>query len=673
MKVHKTLFTLASAFSALTLSAQTNGFDIDMKKVGAPVQATMYGIFFEDINYAADGGLYAELVKNRSFEFPYSLQGWKAFGDVEIREDGPFDRCPHYARLRDPGHAHKQTGLDNEGFFGIGVEAGKTYRFSIWARVPDGGNAAIRVELVNTASPGENQFFVRQTVRISGSEWKKYTAIIKPKRTFAKAHLRVWGDGKVTTDLEHVSLFPVKTYKGHENGLRMDVAQTLEDLHPGVFRFPGGCIVEGTDLATRYQWKNTVGPVENRPLNENRWHYTFTQRYFPDYFQSYGLGFFEYFQLAEEIGAEPLPVLNVGMACQFQNGNDAHAPATKEGLQQFIDDCIDLIDFANGDPATNKWARLRADMGHPAPFNLKFLAIGNEQWEQPFFDRLAIIAPEVRRVHPEIKLIGTSGPNAEDDHFRNGWKAMRELKADLVDEHFYRDIQWYKDWMNRYSDREFYTKDGPRVFAGEWACHDRGKKYNHAGASIYEAAFMTNIERNADLVHMATYAPLFAHMEGWQWRPDLIWYDNLSTARTASYYVQQLYMLNRGTHVLPTTISLNGGEPVANPVPKGQDGIFASAVMDKDKNEIIVKVINTLDKASTTRIEIAGLKLKNFPTAAEVITLDCSNYDAENVPGKTEVVSPQSASTAVMSDKGTLTLSPTIPAKTFQIFKITLL
>jgi alpha-L-arabinofuranosidase len=227
--------------------------------------------------------------------------------------------------------------------------------------------------------------------------------------------------------------------------------------------------------------------------------------------------------------------------------------------------------------------------------------------------------------------------------------------------------------MNRYSDREFYTKDGPRVFAGEWACHDRGKKYNHAGASIYEAAFMTNLERNADLVHMATYAPLFAHMEGWQWRPDLIWYDNLSTARTVSYYVQQLYMLNRGTHVLPTTISLNGGEPVANPVPKGQDGIFASAVMDKDKNEIIVKVINTQDKASTTRIEIAGLKLKNFPTAAEVITLDCSNYDAENVPGKPEVVSPQSASTAVMSDKGTLTLSPTIPAKTFQIFKITLL
>ena len=672
MKLRNILFSAAFAFTTLSAQAQENIITVNAKKVGAPIQPTMYGIFFEDINYAADGGLYAELVKNRSFEFPNPFTGWDISGQVSLRNDGPFERNPHYVRLAPSGHRDKHTMIENHGFFGMGVKGGEEYRFSVWARVPDGGNAKIWIDLVDNATMDEDQKLGNVGLDISGKEWKKYTTILKPKRIFAKAHLRVWGDGKVTTDLEHVSLFPVKTYKGHENGMRMDVAQTLEDLHPGVFRFPGGCIVEGTDLGTRYQWKNTVGPVENRPLNENRWHYTFTNRYFPDYFQSYGLGFFEYFQLAEEIGAEPLPVLNVGMACQFQNGDDAHAPATKEGLQQFIDDCIDLIDFANGDPATNQWAKLRADMGHPAPFNLKFLAIGNEQWEEPFFDRLAIIAPEVRKVHPEIKLIGTSGPNAEDDHFRNGWKAMRELKADLVDEHFYRDIQWYKDWMTRYSDREFYTKDGPRVFAGEWACHDRGKKYNHAGASIYEAAFMTNIERNADLVHMATYAPLFAHMEGWQWRPDLIWYDNLSTARTASFYVQQLYMLNRGTNVLPTTISLNGGTSVANPVEKGQDGVFASAVMDKDKNEIIVKVINTQEKASTSSINITGLKFKTPHTTAEVISLDCSNYDAENVPGKPEVVTPKNSTTAITAEKGTLTLSPTIPAKTFQIFRVRL-
>ena len=665
-------FLLALSFVPAALSAQDNVITVNAKKLGAPIQTTMYGIFFEDINYAADGGLYAELIKNRSFEFPNPFTGWDISGKVTLKDDGPFDRNPHYVRLAPSGHRDKHTMIENHGFFGIGVKGGEEYRFSVWARVPDGGKAKIWIDLVDNATMEEDQKLGNAGLDISGKEWKKYTAIIKPKRTFAKAHLRVWGDGKVTTDLEHVSLFPVKTYKGHENGLRMDVAQTLEDLHPGVFRFPGGCIVEGTDLETRYQWKNTVGPVENRPLNENRWHYTFTQRYFPDYFQSYGLGFFEYFQLSEEIGAEPLPVLNVGMACQFQNGDDAHAPATKEGLQQFIDDCIDLIDFANGDPTTNKWAKLRADMGHPAPFNLKFLAIGNEQWEKPYFDRLAIIAPEVRKVHPEIKLIGTSGPNAEDDHFRNGWDAMRELKADLVDEHFYRDIQWYKDCMNRYSDRTFYTKDGPRVFAGEWACHDRGKKYNHAGASIYEAAFMTNIERNADLVHMATYAPLFAHIEGWQWRPDLIWYDNLTTARTASYYVQQLYMLNRGTHVLPTTLSISGGEPAANPVPKGQDGIFASAVMDKDKNEVIVKVINTQERVSTIGINITGLKLKSSPDMAEVITLDCSDYDAENLPGKPEVVCPQSSYSAIAAHKDNLTLYANLPAKTFQLFKVKL-
>ena len=670
MKHRNILICAALALSTLSAQAQENVITVNAKKPGADIQPTMYGIFFEDINYAADGGLYAELVKNRSFEFPDHFAGWDISGQVSLRSDGPFDRNPHYVRLAPSGHRDKHSMIENHGFFGIGVKGGEEYRFSVWARVPDGGSAKLWIDLVDNATMDEDQKLGNVGLDVSGKEWKKYTAIVKPKKTFAKAHLRVWGDGKVTTDLEHVSLFPVKTYKGHENGLRMDVAQTLEDLHPGVFRFPGGCIVEGTDLATRYQWKNTVGPVENRPLNENRWHYTFTHRYFPDYFQSYGLGFFEYFQLSEEIGAEPLPVLNVGMACQYQNGDDAHAPATREGLQQFIDDCIDLIDFANGDPATNKWAKLRADMGHPAPFNLKFLAIGNEQWEKPFFDRLAIIAPEVRKAHPEIKLIGTSGPNAEDDHFRNGWAAMRELKADLVDEHFYSDIQWYKNWMNRYSDRTFYTKDGPRVFAGEWACHDRGKKYNHAGASIYEAAFMTNIERNADLVHMATYAPLFAHVEGWQWRPDLIWYDNLSTACTASYYVQQLYMLNRGTNVLPTTISLNGGAPAANPVEKGQDGVFASAVVDKDKNEIIVKVINTQEKASTSVINITGLKLKAQPTTAEVISLDCSNYDAENMPSKPKVVSPQNTSTPITADKGILTLSPTIPAKTFQLFKI---
>ncbi len=662
--------------------AASNVITVNAKKPGAPIQKTQWGIFFEDINFAADGGLYGELLKNRSFEFtPDHLMGWQAFGKVEIKNDGPFNRNPHYARLTSAGHRDLWTGLQNEGFFGIGLEKDAEYRFSVWARVPDGQPQWLWIQFVDQNTMDEHQEFTNTDLKVDSREWKKYTVVIKSPRTIERAQLRLFlcdekrRSGSGAMDVEHISLFPVDTYKGHENGMRRDVAQALEDLRPGVFRFPGGCIVEGTTLELRYQWKNSVGPVENRPINKNRWENTFTYRYYADYFQSYGLGFFEYFQLAEEIGAEPLPVLNVGMACQFQNGEDAHAPATKAGLQQFIDDCIDLIDFANGDPATNEWAKLRADMGHPAPFNLKFLAIGNEQWEKPYFDRLAIIAPEVRKVHPEIKLIGTSGPNAEDDHFKNGWPAMRQIKADLVDEHYYRDVKWYQNWMNRYDDREFYTKDGPRVFAGEWACHDRGKKWNHAGASIYEAAFMTNIERNADLVHMATYAPLFAHVDGWQWRPDLIWYDNLHTARTASYYVQQLYMTNRGTNVLPTTVSIDGGQASVNPVPKGEDGVFASSVIDTQKQEIIVKVINTTGEAQPLTIQLTGLSKKQLAaigTSVSVTSLDCSDYDAENQPGRPEVVSPKNSTATLVADKKAVALTAQLPAKTFQVYRVKL-
>lgn len=679
MKLRNLLYVMfvASVWQFTPLMAETV-VTVNAKKPGAAIQKTQWGIFFEDINYAADGGLYGELLKNRSFEFtPDHLMGWQAFGKVEIKDDGPFDKNPHYVRLSSAGHRDLWTGLQNEGYFGIGLEKDAEYRFTVWARVPDGQPQWLWIQFVDQNTMAEHQEFTNTDLKVDSKEWKKYTVTIKSPRTIEKAQLRLFlcnerrRSGSGVMDVEHVSLFPVDTYRGHENGMRKDVAQALEDLHPGVFRFPGGCIVEGTTLDLRYKWKNTVGPVENRPINKNRWENTFTYRYYPDYFQSYGLGFFEYFQLAEEIGAEPLPVLSVGLSCQFQNDSESqHAPCTKEGLQEFIDDCIDLIDFANGDPAKNEWAKLRADMGHPEPFNLKFLAIGNEQWEQPYFDRLAIIVPEVRKAHPEIKIIGTSGPNAEDDHFRNGWPAMRKLKADLVDEHFYRDIKWYQNWMNRYDDRTFYTKDGPRVFAGEWACHDRGKKWNHAGASIYEAAFMTNIERNADLVHMATYAPLFAHVDGWQWRPDLIWYDNLHTARTASYYVQQLYMLNRGTNVLPTTVAIDGGKPSVNPVPKGEDGVFASSVTDKQKGEIIVKVINTTAEAQPLTINIGGLKIASRPTTAEVTTLDCSDYEAENVPSRPETVCPVSGEVSVQSGSHAMSLHVTLPAKTFQVYKV---
>ena len=653
IKKYCLLAALALAGSAV-LSAQPSRLDINLKKVGAPVQKTMYGIFFEDINFAADGGLYAELVKNRSFEFPQDpLQGWKAFGHVEVREDGPFDRCPHYVRLIDPGHAHKWTGLDNEGFFGIGVKAGETYRFSVWARVPDGGSSDLRIELVNTASMGENQFLCQKELRISGSEWKQYEVILSPDTTLPKSVLRIFlvGDRK-TTDLEHISLFPTDTWMGHRNGMRKDLAQALYDLHPGVFRFPGGCIVEGADLATRYNWKNTVGPVENRPINENRWEYTFPHRFYPDYFQSYGLGFFEFFQLSEEIGSEPLPILSCGLACQFQNDDPAaHVPV--EELQPYIQDALDLIEFANG-PVTSTWGKVRADMGHPAPFNLKFIGIGNEQWDAIYPEHLEPFVKAIRAAYPDIKIVGTSGPDSEGKQFDYLWPEMKRLGADLVDEHFYRPYDWFLAQGARYDN---YDRKGPKVFAGEYACHAKGRKYNHFYASLLEAAFMTSLERNADIVHMATYAPLFAHVEGWQWRPDLIWYDNLRSMRTASWHVQQLYGQYKGRNAL--TLTMDGANVTGA---EGQKGLFASAVLDE--NKVYVKVINTSEQPQAVEFNFTGLKKKESLKGAGCVKLASDLLYEDNTLDEPDRIAPVKAP---FSGEGK-TLSATVDPLCFTIF-----
>lgn len=655
----KNLLLSAALLGASSVMAQDYTLKVKATKPGAPIQSTMYGIFFEDINFAADGGLYAELVKNRSFEFqPDALMGWKAFGKVSIQNDGPFERNPHYARLSSAGHADWWTGLQNEGFFGIGLHEGAKYRFSVWARVPDGKEQKLRVQLIDQNTMEERQEFESQDLTINSKEWKKYTLTLNSNRTIAKANLRLFlcdpngRSGSGTVDVEHVSLFPVDTWMGHENGMRRDLAQALYDMKPGVFRFPGGCIVESATLETRYQWKHSVGPVENRPLNKNRWESTFTHRYYPDYFQTYGLGFYEYFLLSEEFGAEPLPILNVGMACQYQNWNDehAHAPATQEGLQEYIDDCIDLIEFANG-PVDSKWGKVRAEMGHPAPFNLKFLGIGNEQWDDMYFKRVKIVADAVRKAHPEIKIVGTSGPDAEGGAFDRGWRAMKEQRVDLVDEHYYRPIDWFKNEWTRYDN---YDRKGPKVFAGEYACHDRGKKWNHSGASIYEAAFMTGLERNADIVHMATYAPLFAHVEGWQWRPDAIWFDNLNSAKTTSYYVQALFACNAGTHVLPLE---NSNFPA-----KGEDGVLASAVWDQEKQEYIVKVANTLPEARTVSIDLQGVKRLGQTTAT---TLDLSRYDADNTPDQPTLITP--VSNKLQPQGGIINL--TIPGKNFVVIQ----
>ncbi len=646
----KIMAALLAMGCAAAASADVNRLVIEPNAKGAKISPTMYGLFFEDINFAADGGLYAEKIKNRSFDFPQPLMGWNAFGRWELKNDGPFANNPNYMRLLPAGHREKHTGIDNEGFFGVSFEKGKDYDFSVWARVPDGGKSKIRVELEDPASMAEGQDKAAKEIEISGKEWKKYAVTLTPGETVVKGKLRIFlCKPENAVDLEHVSLFPAD----NDNGLRKDLVQKLADLKPGIFRFPGGCIVEGTDLATRYQWKNSVGPVENRKGNENRWENTFRHRHFPDYRQSYGLGFYEFFNLCEEIGAEPLPVISVGLACQFQNGLDAHVPV--DSLQPYIDDVLDLIEFANG-PADSEWGKVRADMGHPAPFNLKFVGIGNEQWGPEYPEHLEPFLKQVRAKYPDIKIVGSSGPNSEGKEFDYLWPEMKRLKADLVDEHFYRPESWFLAQGNRYDN---YDRKGPKVFAGEYACHGKGKKYNHFNAALLEGAFMTGLERNADVVEMATYAPLFAHVEGWQWRPDMIWFDNLRSMPTASYYIQQLYATNKGDQTVP--LKMDGKAVAGN---EGQNGLFASAVKENG-GDLIVKVANTGDAPQDLQMDFKGLK-KNQGYSQVVVTTLHAEGDAENTLDNQNIVKPVEKTLSLENSKD---WNVTLPAKTFAVYR----
>ena len=464
----KKIATLLALSLALGVQAQEHVMTVDVSKPTAQIQPTMYGIFFEDINFGADGGLYAELVKNRSFEFPQSFVGWVPLGDVTVQDADPaFPRNPHYIRIVNDGRLLR-AGIDNEGYRGIGLKAGEEYRFSVYARTPEAQPMKLSIELVQ--ADGANP--VKKSIEISGKEWTKTTAILKSTFTDPHARLRIVLESRGTVDMDHISLFPVKTWKGRENGLRADLAQALYDLNPGVLRFPGGCIIEGNSLATRYQWKNSVGPVENRPLNENRWNYTFKHRAFPDYFQSYGLGFYEFFLLSEDIGAEPLPVISCGLSCQYESNE----VVPLDELDPYVQDALDLIEFANGD-ATTKWGKVRADMGHPAPFNLKMIAVGNEQWDKVYVERLEVFTKAIREKYPDIKIIGSSGPSASGDKFDYLWPEMKRVGVDLVDEHYYMEPKWFQDNARRY---DSYDRQGPKVFAGEYAAHDHptGKANN---------------------------------------------------------------------------------------------------------------------------------------------------------------------------------------------------
>jgi alpha-L-arabinofuranosidase len=615
----------AAAVACTTIAASAAPtITIQADQPGARLNPAMWGIFFEDINFGADGGLYAEMVKNRSFEFPDPLMGWikispsLAQGELSVRDDEPFDtNNPHYLRLVSEGTA--PFGVSNEGFRGMGVRKDETYDFSAQIRGIDGA-PVLRVQLYG----GDGTLLDEVELKDFSSDWKKCTATLHPKDTDAKARLAIVLDGKGIVDLDMVSLFPEHTWKNRPGGLRADMVQALADLHPGFLRFPGGCIVEGSVLERRYQWKNTIGPVEDRPLLINRWNYEFQHRPTPDYFQSFGLGFYEYFQLCEDIGAEPLPILNCGMACQFNSGELCPI----EELGPYIQDALDLIEFANG--ATNTiWGAKRAALGHSQPFNMKMLGVGNEQWGQQYIDRYAKFAAAIKEKYPDIQLVSAAGPDPADQRFQFAWANLRALHADIIDEHSYAQPDWFFTNTHRYDN---YDRSGPKVFMGEYAAQSRytvsTKNQNNLECALAEAAYMTGLERNGDVVRMASYAPLFANTEAWQWTPDLIWVNSLNVYLTPNYYVQQLFSRNRGDVVLP--VKLDGVDTSAT----GVQSLYASATRDDQTGEIILKVINPGAEAEAVEIKLAGLARVEPEGSAVTLAGGLNDVNSMDEPGK---------------------------------------
>jgi alpha-L-arabinofuranosidase len=578
----------------------------------AAVAPTMWGVFFEDINFGADGGLYAELVKNRSFEFPAAMMGWqekrmnyqKGRFLVINKSDNSSNRRFLRITINNPEGDYSLT---NEGFRGIGVHSGRKYNFSILAKLVDAKEFKIKVQLVNFSGKEIGGTIIENFSK----DWKKYSASITTTDSAQKGKLNLIFEGAGVIDIDMVSLFPHDTWKNRPGGLRNDLVQKIADLKPGFIRFPGGCIVEGKDLGNRYQWKTTVGNADDRQLIMNRWNVEFRHRPAPDYFQSFGLGFYEYFLLSEDLGAEPLPILNCGMACQFNSGE----VVAMEELQPYIDDALDLIEFANGNINT-RWGKLRNDMGHPKPFNLKFLGVGNEQWEPQYIERYRVFEKAILSRHPEIKIVSGAGPYAEGEYFNYAWKELKQLKPALIDEHYYKPPSWFFSNAARYDN---YDRTGPKVFAGEYAAHIKGNPSDGEGmndweSALAEAAFMTGLERNADVVQMCSYAPLFAHVDAWQWRPDLIWFDNLYSMATPNFYVQQLFSTNKGTDVVKV---LENDAAVA-----GKDNLYASAVIDKKTGELIIKMVNSLSVAQLVELKIAGIKPLKKNAVIQVLAAD---------------------------------------------------
>ncbi|CAN5784917.1 alpha-L-arabinofuranosidase C-terminal domain-containing protein [soil metagenome] len=643
-----TVIAAANFLPAGVIAQTNNDIVVKVNQPTASISPNMWGVFFEDINMGADGGLYAELVKNRSFEFAKPLMGWTKQGKKQVEGDmlvinrkEQNATNPRFVRVTANNLTKGDLGLLNEGFRGMGIKKDLRYDFSIMYQLQS-GKITLHVGLMDSTEKiiGETSLTPAET----GNGWQKATTSFNSNATELKAKMYVWFEGNGVIDVDMISLFPADTWKGRPGGLRADMVQMLADMKPGFIRFPGGCIVEGFDLSQRYQWKKTIGLVEDRQLLINRWNFEFAHRPTPDYFQTFGLGFYEYFQMAEDIGATALPILSCGMACQF---NTAEV-APLDDLDPYVQDALDLIEFANGD-SNSTWGKVRAGMGHPEPFNLKMMGVGNENWGPQYLERLKIFTKAIKDKYPAMKLVNSSGTDPDGERFDYLNTSLRKMNADIIDEHYYRKPEWFFANANRYDN---YPRNGSKVFGGEYAAQsDKTVSIDNRNTwltALSEAAFMTGLERNAAVVEMASYAPLFAHVDGWQWTPDLIWVNNLQSVGTPDYYVQKLYATNKGTKVVPITMN--------NAFISGHDSLYATAAIDENTNELIIKIVNASDKEQVKNVSLEGVK--KLAAQASLTVLKSDHLFTVNSFAEPQKVAPKEGVTAVKNKKILLAAAP---------------
>ncbi len=654
----KKLTAMAALLMAATmgLSAQR---PMSAPKGGKAISDELIGIFFEDINNSADGGLYAELVQNGSFEFsPADRDGWGAgtawrqirpghsLGTVQVRMDNPLHpNNATYMRLHTERtrefHDYKGWkgfGLQNDGFDGISVKAGAKYDFSVFFR-NIGGAKQVRVVL---AKPGQGwgadpTVLDETTLNVSSTSWKKYEAVLTPSEDCKNANLQILVLTVGDLDIDQVSLMPEDTYKGH--GLRKDLAQALADLNPKFMRFPGGCVVHGggDGFWNTYRWKTTIGPREQRRQLKNTW----------GYHQSCGLGYYEYFQFCEDLGMEPVPILPSGVSCQGTNGGwnmwptQAQDVVPMSEMDEWVAEAIDLIEWANGDPATNKWAKMRADAGHPAPFNLKYLGIGNEEKISPeFIERFKYIYERVTKAHPEIVIVGTAGPGSHKDNpdYEAGWKLAEELDMPILDEHYYEKNDYF---LNKRQYDNYPRDRKTKVYLGEYAAKD--KKLIDA---LAEGLYLLHVERNADVVCMTSYAPLFARKTNTNWNPDLIYFDNERPFLTCSYYVQQMFGQSSGNYYYGDCVTIDNPDvaPRWQGLPKDQESgnlQDQSVVLNTKTRQLFVKLCNAGAEAKTAHLDLS--RFKGMKPFAEKTILtgqpeDENNYDAQPIVPTKETI-----------------------------------